>query len=144
MLNIRIICVGKFKEKYWEAASAEYMKRLGAYCSISVVEVKEEKLPAHASRADEENVIVNDCFHLKIYDHNGNFIRKSADLNKPDYLQHLYIHKTGDGNFLFKGEDPDNTSDYVCIVDADGNTIAQTLILNYSASEVENFKSRSL
>ena len=57
MLNIRIICVGKFKEKYWEAASAEYMKRLGAYCSVSVTEVKEEKLPAHASRADEENVI---------------------------------------------------------------------------------------
>ena len=57
MLNIRIICVGKFKEKYWEAASDEYMKRLGAYCSVSVTEVKEEKLPAHASRADEENVI---------------------------------------------------------------------------------------
>ena len=60
MLNIRIICVGKFKEKYWEAASAEYMKRLGAYCNISVIEVKEEKLPAHASRADEENVITNE------------------------------------------------------------------------------------
>lgn len=60
MLNIRIICVGKFKEKYWEAASAEYMKRLGAYCSVSVTEVKEEKLPAHASRADEENVIVKE------------------------------------------------------------------------------------
>jgi len=60
MLNIRIICVGKFKEKYWEAASAEYMKRLGAYCNVSVIEVKEEKLPAHASRADEENVIVKE------------------------------------------------------------------------------------
>jgi 23S rRNA (pseudouridine1915-N3)-methyltransferase len=60
MLNIRIICVGKFKEKYWEAASAEYMKRLGAYCNISVIEVKEEKLPAHASRADEENVITKE------------------------------------------------------------------------------------
>ncbi len=60
MLNIRIICVGKFKEKYWEAASAEYMKRLGAYCSVSVTEIKEEKLPAHASRADEENVIVKE------------------------------------------------------------------------------------
>ena len=57
MLNIRIICVGKFKEKYWEAASAEYMKRLGAYCNVSVTEVREEKLPAHASRADEETVI---------------------------------------------------------------------------------------
>ena len=60
MLNIRIICVGKFKEKYWEAASAEYMKRLGAYCSVSVTEVKEEKLPAHASQVDEENVIVKE------------------------------------------------------------------------------------
>ena len=60
MLNIRIICVGKFKEKYWEAASAEYMKRLGAYCSISVIEVKEEKLPSHASQADEENVIIKE------------------------------------------------------------------------------------
>lgn len=60
MLNIRIICVGKFKEKYWEAASAEYMKRLGAYCNASVIEVKEEKLPAHASRADEENVIIKE------------------------------------------------------------------------------------
>ena len=60
MLNIRIICVGKFKEKYWEAASAEYMKRLGAYCSVSVIEVKEEKLPAHASRADEEHVIIKE------------------------------------------------------------------------------------
>lgn len=57
MLSIRIICVGKFKEKYWEAASAEYMKRLGAYCSISVTEVREEKLPANASAADERNVI---------------------------------------------------------------------------------------
>ena len=60
MLNIKIICVGKFKEKYWEAASAEYMKRLGAYCSVSVTEVKEEKLPAHASLADEENVIMKE------------------------------------------------------------------------------------
>ena len=57
MLNIRIICVGKLKEKYWEAASAEYIKRLGAFCSASVTEVKEEKLPANASAADERAVI---------------------------------------------------------------------------------------
>ena len=56
MLNIRIICIGKFKEKYWEAASAEYMKRLGAYCNISVEELKEERLPSNPSAADERNV----------------------------------------------------------------------------------------
>lgn len=57
MMNIKIICVGKLKERYWEAATAEYMKRLGAYCSVSVTEVKEERLPANASAADERRVI---------------------------------------------------------------------------------------
>lgn len=60
MLNIRIICVGKLKEKYWEAACAEYLKRLGGYCSPSIVEVKESKLPANASAADEQNVIIKE------------------------------------------------------------------------------------
>ena len=57
MLNIKIICVGKLKEKYWDAACSEYLKRLGGYCNPSVVEVKEAKLPANASAADELNVI---------------------------------------------------------------------------------------
>lgn len=57
MLNIRIICVGKLKEKYWEAACSEYIKRLGGYCNPAVVEVKESKLPANASLTDEQNVI---------------------------------------------------------------------------------------
>ena len=60
MLNIRIICVGKLKEKYWEAACAEYIKRLGGYCSISVAEIKESRLPANASASDEANVIVKE------------------------------------------------------------------------------------
>ena len=74
MLNIRIICVGKFKEKYWEAASAEYMKRLGAYCNVSVTEVREEKLPAHASRADEENVIIKEGRSILEKTREGDFV----------------------------------------------------------------------
>ena len=57
MLNIRVICVGKSKEKYWDAACSEYLKRLRAYCSPEVIEVKEARLPANASAADERNVI---------------------------------------------------------------------------------------
>ena len=56
MLEIKIICIGKLKEKYWDAACAEYMKRLGAYCDVSIVELKEEKLPSNPSAADERNV----------------------------------------------------------------------------------------
>ena len=57
MLNIKVICVGKSKEKYWDAAYAEYLKRLRAYCSPEVIEVREARLPANASPADERNVI---------------------------------------------------------------------------------------
>lgn len=40
-MNIRILCVGTLKEKYWKDAVAEYSKRLGAYCSLAVEEVRE-------------------------------------------------------------------------------------------------------
>ena len=57
MLSIKVICVGKSKEKYWDAAYSEYLKRLKGYCSPEVIEVREARLPANASAADERNVI---------------------------------------------------------------------------------------
>ena len=57
MLNIKIICVGRLKEKYWTAACDEYMKRLGGYCSPKIIEVRETRLPANPSAADEAGVI---------------------------------------------------------------------------------------
>lgn len=55
-MNIQIICIGKLKEKYWSEAVGEYTKRLSRYCSIEITELKEARLPANASPADEENV----------------------------------------------------------------------------------------
>ena len=74
MIEIRIICVGKLKEKYWEAAIAEYMKRLGAYCRVSVTEVREEKLPANASSADERAVIEAEGRELLSKTAKGDFV----------------------------------------------------------------------
>ena len=55
-MNIRIIAIGKLKEKYWQDAVKEYSKRLGAYCSLEIIELKESMLRANASAADEEAV----------------------------------------------------------------------------------------
>ena len=41
MLEITLICVGRMKEKFYIDAASEYIKRLGAYCRISVKEVPE-------------------------------------------------------------------------------------------------------
>lgn len=42
-MNVRIVCVGKLKERYWREACAEYAKRLGAYCRFSIVERRESR-----------------------------------------------------------------------------------------------------
>lgn len=51
MLNVRILCVGKLKEAYWRDACAEYAKRLKAFCSFSIVELPESRLPDDPSKA---------------------------------------------------------------------------------------------
>ena len=56
-MNINVICIGKLKEKYWQDAAAEYIKRLGAFCNVKIVELKEARLPQNASASDEARVI---------------------------------------------------------------------------------------
>ena len=57
-MNITVIAIGKLKEKYWTDAVKEYSKRLGSYCSLNIVELKESPLRANPSAADEEAVKV--------------------------------------------------------------------------------------
>lgn len=52
-MNIKIIGVGKLKEKFLKDGIDEYLKRLKAYAKIEIVEVAEEKEPANTSPADE-------------------------------------------------------------------------------------------
>lgn len=43
-MNIKIIAVGKLKEKYSKDAIEEFKKRLGAYCSLSLVEIPAQEI----------------------------------------------------------------------------------------------------
>ena len=51
MLSVYLICVGKLKEKFYQEACAEYIKRLSPYCRLTLVELPEEKLPQDPSQA---------------------------------------------------------------------------------------------
>ena len=55
-MNITVLAVGKLKEKYWCDAVAEYSKRLGRFCRLTVIEIKESRLPSNPSPADEDAV----------------------------------------------------------------------------------------
>lgn len=50
-MNISIICVGKLKEDYWKEACQEYIKRLGRFGKIDVIELSESK----SDNIDEES-----------------------------------------------------------------------------------------
>ena len=50
VLSIHIICVGKMKEKFYIGAAEEYLKRLSAYCRLTLTELPEEKLPQNPSQ----------------------------------------------------------------------------------------------
>ena len=39
MIGVTIICEAKLKEKYLRDASDEYVKRLGAYCKLNIIEL---------------------------------------------------------------------------------------------------------
>jgi 23S rRNA (pseudouridine1915-N3)-methyltransferase len=51
-MKIKIITVGKLKEKYLVEGIAEYRKRLSKYCKLELIEVKDEKAPENLSIKD--------------------------------------------------------------------------------------------
>lgn len=53
-MNIRIIGVGKIKEKFMQQAIKEYSKRLSRYCNLKIVEVDDEKAPEKLSDREIE------------------------------------------------------------------------------------------
>ena len=54
MINIKLICVGSFKEKYLKEMNDEYLKRLSKYCKFETIELKDEKLPDNLNTSNAE------------------------------------------------------------------------------------------
>lgn len=57
-MNIKIICVGKIKEKFYKNAIDEYLKRLKIYCKLEIIEVNDESAPENLS--DKELELIKD------------------------------------------------------------------------------------
>ena len=51
MLNVTVITVGTLKESYLREAAAEYEKRLGGFCKLDLIQLKETKLPESPTEA---------------------------------------------------------------------------------------------
>lgn len=53
---IKIIGVGKIKEKFYREAIAEYQKRMSSYNKVEIVEVADEKVPETLSEKEVDQV----------------------------------------------------------------------------------------
>ncbi len=55
-MKIKIIAVGKLKEKFWQDACGEYIKRLSRFASVEVTELADLKIPDKASISECEKI----------------------------------------------------------------------------------------
>ena len=55
-MKIKIIGVGKIKEKFYKEAIGEYSKRMGAYNKIEIIEVPDEQAPENLSDKEIDQV----------------------------------------------------------------------------------------
>ena len=78
-MEIRIITVGKIKEKYLNDGIAEYAKRLSRYCKLNFIQVTDEKTPDKAS----------DALNRQIKETEGN--RLLSHIRDTDYVIALAI-----------------------------------------------------
>ena len=52
MFDVTLICVGKLKEKFYQAAVEEYTKRLNGFCRLKICELPEVRLSETPSPAE--------------------------------------------------------------------------------------------
>ena len=66
MFNIKILCVGKLKEKFYAEAVSESMKRLSGYCRLEIEELAESRLSAAPSDAEINAALAREAASIKM------------------------------------------------------------------------------
>lgn len=56
-MKIKIVTVGKLKEKYLKDGIAEYSKRISRFATIEMIELADEKTPDRASDSENEKIL---------------------------------------------------------------------------------------
>lgn len=74
MMNIKIMCVGKIKDKHLSSLISEYQKRISKYAKLEIIEVEDEKISQNLSDLDIKNIKQKEC---------NKIIEKINKINKP-------------------------------------------------------------
>ena len=106
MSNIKILCVGKIKEKFHRDAIGEYEKRLSRYCRLSIIEVADEKTPDHSSETEELQIKEKEAARLRSHIRDNDYVIALAINGKTydsvAFAEHLgQLAVSGKSNLVF-------------------------------------------
>lgn len=75
-LILRIIAVGRLREKHWQDAAADFARRLRPYARLVIEEVAEARIKDNLSAAEEEKVIRVEGHDIagRLGKHNGSVV----------------------------------------------------------------------
>ena len=65
MIKVKIIALGRLKEKYLREASDEYIKRMSAYAKTEIVEIEPVRLPDNPSEKEIEKALISEAEMIK-------------------------------------------------------------------------------
>lgn len=106
MVEISVICVGKNKEKFFQEAAAEYMKRLSGSCRIIVSEIPETRLQSEPSEKDISAALSEEAGRIERALKNNQVIislcvegKKFTSTAFADEMRRLFV--TGKSRFAF-------------------------------------------
>lgn len=85
---IKIVCVGKIKEKYFEGAIYEYVKRLSKYTKLDIVEVPDEANVDKALKVEGDRILskIKDDEYVIALDVNGSELSSLDFAHKMDFI----------------------------------------------------------
>ena len=87
---IKVICVGKLKEKYWTDAVNEYLKRLSKYTKIELIELNDSKIddPLIALKQEKDLILnkISDKDYIITLEIEGKSLTSTELAKKIEYL----------------------------------------------------------
>ena len=106
-MNIKIICVGKIKEKFYKDAISEYSKRLSAYCNLKIIEVNDEKTKENASDKEIDITLKKEGERILKATSDSDYIialsidgKKFDSIGFADRINDLGVHSTSNICFI--------------------------------------------
>ncbi|MCI8280541.1 MAG: 23S rRNA (pseudouridine(1915)-N(3))-methyltransferase RlmH [Lachnospiraceae bacterium] len=109
-MRIRVLAVGKVKEKFYRQAIEEFQKRLSRYCKLEILEVADEKTPDRAGERTVELIKEREGERLLKHICGQDYVcalaiegKQPDSMALADMIKHLEVGGTSSITFIIGG-----------------------------------------